>query len=265
MDTQNFCTVTEVNIDGIPVIFLRNSGQEPKPIIFLFHKLLNNKIKELSLAYVLASAGYFVVGIDMYGHGDREESFDKSRKYEFNNLFYDVYRTARDIPAIIEFLKEQKSLNLDFLNIGAVGVSIGGSIALVAGYLFKEIKFVTSIVGTCDWKYVLDNDLLSTFRFFAKSRKVMLLYDKVIRDIEEYEPINNYNFDNMIHILFLNGAMDTSMPLEAVKQYHKRFYELFSSKGKGEYLDFMVYPKAGHEVTAEMVKDLLEWLKKRAK
>lgn len=264
MNMQKFCTITEANIDGIPTIFLQNSGQEPKPIVFLFHKLLNNKIKELSLAYVLASAGYFVVGIDMYGHGDREESFDKDRKYEFNNLFHDVYRTARDVPVVIEFLKKQKSLNLDFQRIGAVGVSIGGSIALVAGYLLNEIKFVVSIIGTCDWKYVLDNDLLSTFRFFAKSRDAML-YDKVLRDIEEYEPINNYNCDNMIPILFLNGAMDTSMPFEAVNQYHKRFYELFRSKGKGDYLDFKVYQKAGHEVTAEMVKDLLEWLRMRAK
>lgn len=258
-DKKSLCIITESKINLVPVLFVENNEVRVKRVVFLFHKLLNNKLNELPLAYILANSGYFVVILDMWGHGERAGSYDITGKYEFNNLFRDIYNTANDLHIIIDYLKKNKSAGLDFNNMSAVGASVGGSIALVVGYLVHEIKYIVSIISTCHWEYMLNNKTFESFRFHAYSNPVMD-YEQLREYVNEHNPLNNYNRQSVKPILFLNGMLDTTVPITIAVEYFNHLKNIFSAYGKGEYLELKTYSHAGHEVTFEMIRDLFKWL-----
>ena len=70
-----------------------------KEAIFVLHKLLCDKTSELPLAYELAKEGYFVIIMDIMGHGERNTL--KEHKYDFQNMFYDVRKTVEDIGKVL--------------------------------------------------------------------------------------------------------------------------------------------------------------------
>ncbi|MHB1392540.1 MAG: alpha/beta hydrolase family protein [Clostridia bacterium] len=260
-------TINELDINKIPVLLLSNREKIKRPIIFVFHKLLQNKKNELALAYTLASRGYFIVVMDMYGHGDREVSFDKEKKYNFNNLFKDIYNTALNVNSVLAYLRESYEEELDFNNIGSVGVSIGASVALVSGYLVKDIKYVASVVGgPCNWKHIVGNGSFENFKFFSYSDKVME-YERVKEDIERYDPITNYKNRSMDlpDMLFLNGQLDMVVPIRLATESFNRLAEHYQDNGQEGKIQFKKFTKAGHEVTVEMLETLLDWLELRNK
>lgn len=254
--------IKKMCVNNIPLLVLSNKTNKVKPIIFLFHKLLEDKRHELPLGLLLAENDFFVVMMDMHGHGERIDSYYIEKKYDFNNLFKDIYSTANDISIIIEFLKKNMGDSLDFNNIGAIGVSIGGSIALVAGYLIDEIKFVASVIGACNWTYLVENDSFKSFKYYALSPNVFD-HSKVKQDILKYDPCNNYNQNNMVPILFQHGALDFGIPINAVKDYYQKLSVQASKYDKETSIKFINYEKAGHWVTNEMELDLVNWVKQK--
>lgn len=255
-------SIIKTFIGGIPTIFIENEVDSaiPKPIIIVFHRLLQDKEYELYINYKLARQGYFVVGIDMYGHGERR--INDTSKYDFNNLIKDSYMTASDIAHILCFLKKDMNKRLDFNHIGAIGISNGANIALVAGHLIKEIKYVVSLIGVVNWEYIVQNSLFKFFKHFAVHPEVMDK-KKVISDVFRYEPINKYNGNNLIPILFMNGSLDTAIPAKALQDYFDKFTSIFAEHNKQDKLEFMRYPNTGHEVTDDMITDLVRWINKK--
>lgn len=254
-------SIVNTVINEIPVVFVENDVDYtvPKPIIFMFHRLLQDKEYELRIDYKLAGKGFFVVGIDMFGHGERH--FSAPLKYDFNKLFKDSYMTSCDIAPILTFLKKEMNNKLDFNHIGVIGISNGANIALIAGHLFKEIKYVVSIIGVVNWEYIVKNHLFKFFKHFALYPEVMD-QEKAISDVLKYEPIEKYNGSNLIPILFMNGNLDTAVPAKALQSYYDRFISIFTKYNKQDQLGFMDYPNVGHEVTNEMITDLVNWIHK---
>lgn len=258
----NRLTINELAIDDIPVLLLNGSEKAKKPIVFVFHRLLQNKKNELALAYTLASKGFFAVLIDMCGHGDREGSFDKEKRYNFNNLFKDIYKTAVDVNGVLEFLRGTYKKELDFNSIGAIGVSIGASVALVSGYLVKDIKYIASVIGgPCNWEKHVRSGAYENFKFFSYSDKVME-YERVKEDIERYDPITNYKnrISNLPEILFLNAQLDMAVPIRIATESFNKLAEHYQANGQGEKIQFKKFNKAGHEVTVEMLETLVDWV-----
>lgn len=260
MDKKLDIIVSNEIVNNIPVLFVQNTKKIIKKVIFVFHKLLEDKTYELPLAYRLAKEDYFVVICDMYGHGEHQVSNQEMHKYEFNNVFKDIYHTAHDIRYVIQYLKLNYMDTLNFSNIGALGISIGASIALVAGYLLEEIKYVVSIIGTCSWQYIIDNSGFDSFKFHACSNPVMD-YDSVREYACKHEPINNYDQSNFKPILFLNGKLDTTISLFTVNMYVQHLREKFEEYGKGNLVELKIYNNVGHNVTAKMVNDAICWMK----
>lgn len=256
------CLVSKKNIEGIPIILIKNLKTEVKPIVFIFHKLLMCKEDQLPLGYNLASRGFFCVLIDMHGHGEREISFDKTMKYEFSDLFEDIYNTANDIHSVITFLKANYAGELDFNNMNCIGASIGGSIAVVTGYLRDDIKNIVSMVAIpCDWKNSMNADSFRTFKFFAKSKQI-IDYERMKSDMQKYEPLKYYHQGNFTgkNIIFLNGQLDTAIPVEVAHQSYQKLKDILGSQNN---ITFKRYPRVGHEVSKGMFIDLFDWLKEK--
>ena len=230
-----------------------------KDVIFLFHKLLKNKEDELPLGCFLAREGYFVVIIDMYGHGERQNSYDKLFLYDFNCLYKDVYCTASDLENIIIFLKERFG-QLCFESITAVGVSIGASVALTCGYLYPQVSRVVSLLGSLDWENEVKNNWVSPFRFSSKDKCVMQ-YELVKNDIRIYNPLFHYEDCHKPVILFMNGLLDMTIPVKSVESTCNDFKRLYASNNQEYKVSLRLYENTGHQVTYKMIEELLKWLR----
>jgi len=264
MNTFKDIIIKKEHINQIPVLMISSKEEIKKPVIFLFHKILEDKTQELPIALKLAENGFFVCIIDMCGHGERENSYYKKSAYNFNGLFKDIYGTATDVREVMDFLHHDKSKELDFDNVGVIGVSIGGSVALTASYLIAEVKFAASVIGTCNWHYLVENDMFRSFRFFSETPEV-LDSKKVQADIEKYEHCNNITSSNSVPILFQHGLCDMGIPIKCVNEYYEKISEIYTQYGKEESLKLIKYKKAGHKITSEMAIDLVNWVKEQIK
>ena len=246
-------------IEGIPVLFVYKKGK--KNLIFVFHKLLENKESELGLAYRLSIEGFFVVVIDMHGHGEREGSFEIQGLYDFNNLVIDCYKTALDVDKILCYLCNHEEYDIDMNSISCLGVSIGANVALITGYLNINISRVISIIGSLDWETPVKENKYSYFRMYAMDKHV-IQYEKVKYDIDKYHPTKHYaNLVNLPQILFLNGRLDMTVPYESAKKEINQLEKIYYENGKKHLINYKAYSKAGHNVTYSMINDLVFWLK----
>lgn len=253
--------IEQVRLDEISVLFVydqNRSGQ--KSVVYLFHKILENKEHELPLAYLLAERGYFVVLMDMRGHGARVDSFDVRRVYDFNHIYTDINLTAKDIGSVTAYLQTKSKLfDLNLQNITCVGLSIGANVALCAGYMYFNVTQVAALLGFYDWEYSVRNNLFASFRFFSVDRQV-IRYEKVKNDIRRYHPIEHYKEGiTWPRILFMNGTIDMAAPVDLVKKSFDSLYERYAAVQKQQQLTLRLYPKTGHKISNQMVDDLLQW------
>lgn len=251
--------VKEERIKEIPVLLVFKENRQAKSVIFLFHKLLNNKEQGLPLAYELAKEEYFVIILDMYGHGKREISFDTSQRYEFNHLVRDIQATVADVKTILCYEEFNSLYGLKDLSVKVVGISIGGTIALSCFMLMKEIDSMASLAGTYDLKYIIENKRLDSFKLFAASIPV-IDYERAKEEQKNLDITNHLFKEKARPILFMNGKLDTTVSIEARKEFHDELKKIYKSHGKENLIIHKDYAKTGHEVTIKMVKDLIKWL-----
>lgn len=244
-------------VDKIPILFVTKEGNEKKEIIFLLHKLLNNKESELPLAYKLAIEGYFVIILDIAGHGERN-SLEK-HKYNFQNMLLDANQTVNDIEKVIQYIKEYMLKDICIEHIGIIGTSFGGSIALMAGYRIKIINYIVCLVGTCNLRYVIENKKLQSFRpFFAIKGNIN--YEKIIDDVERFDCLKHYNSQNLKPMLFLDGKLDMTVPYKEKMLFYKDLESIFIKANREWGLKYKFYPNAGHQINTDMVQTLIVWL-----
>ena len=251
--------VKEEKIKEVPVLFVSKEDSQAKSVIFLFHKLLNNKEQGLPLAYELAKEDYLVILLDMHGHGQREISYDTSRRYEFNHLLKDIQATEADVKTILNSEKLNTLYGLKNLKIKVAGVSIGGTIALSCFMHMKEIDSMVSIAGTYDLKFIINNDRLDSFKLFAASSPV-IDYERAKEERKTLDIANYLSNEKARPALFMDGMLDTTVSIDARKEFHYELMKIYKSYGKENLIKHKEYAKTGHEVTKQMVKDLIEWL-----
>ena len=260
-----YIIVRKINVQAIPCLLVYNNIASTKSIVFIFHKLLENKESELSLAYKLAEEGFFVVTIDMRGHGERENSYEKIGLYEFNNLIKDCFGTANDALEIITYFKTSNEFKLDYNDLTCIGISIGANIALMTGYLSETVNRVVSLIGSLDWEDSIKNNKFISFRFHSRN-KSMIQYENVENDILKYNPIFNYpKLKRLPKLLFSNGLLDATIPIESATLYYKEMEKIYHNQGCKKLIEMKTYAKTGHYVTYKMTDDLFCWLKNENK
>lgn len=254
------CSIKEITISNIPLLFVYQSLTEHNKIVFLFHKLLENKFCELPMAYKLAREGYFVVVMDVHGHGEREDSFDKLGFYDFNMLYKDAYETAKDINTIIIYLKTLYQ-KLDYSSIICIGASNGANIAFMAGYLVQNVTHIISLIGSLNWEFSIKNRSLHTFQKFAKESS-MFEYRIVQKDIQQYNPIHRFStLEQLPYVLFQNSVLDATIHIDSAEDSFRKLTQIYKEKNQENIISLKKYKRTGHYVSKIMVDDLIEWLK----
>lgn len=254
------CIIRKRKINNISVLFVYNDTNLKKEVVFVFHQLLENKESMLPLAYHLAMHNYFVVLLDLFEHGENINSFEIRQEFNFQNYYECVYKTAKDIEDVyIDIMCTNKEIIVHNSQISCVGVSAGADVALIAGYLYNNIKTVISVIGTLNWN--INSKKLSEFKFYSRERRA-LDHNKITNDIQNYDPLLNYpNLKHLPRLMLLNGVLDTTMPISTVCEAYEKMREIYVNACCQHKIGMIKYKKAGHRLTAEMIKDVAKILK----
>lgn len=256
---EEFIKISTVKKNDLPVLICCDNKREKKNPIILLHRLLEDKESELMLAYYLARQGYFVAVPDLLYHGDSSDSIRKKKKMDFNKFFSEIGRSMELIHNVINLLTKQYDSYLHMDNLGIVGSSYGGMLALTAGYRFAEIQYVVSLCASANWQQLIDRQTFEAFRLFSEDRPVVDS-ERVRASILVYDPIYHIVEYKDKPVLMMNGALDTTFTYKLVQPFSEKLEMHYTNMKCGEKFQWKKYPHAGHKVTYEMINNLLEWL-----
>lgn len=114
----------------------------PPPVIILIHGLGDHKNADYIRAgeKFLREAGYAVLRIDLYNHGDRKKNDYKFNlrdgyRYHSRNI---ITQSVFDLRRTIDFIEQSE--NLDGTRIGYFGISLGGVIGTILSGVDERIK-----------------------------------------------------------------------------------------------------------------------------
>lgn len=253
-------TIDKRKIKEIPVLFFYNRAIVKKKVIILLHQLLEDKESEMTLAYYLALQGYFVIIPDLRYHGESRNSLRGSMKFDFNTIYTEMDKSMELILELIEFIENDNCFCLDKDNIGIVGTSYGGMLALTAGYYIPKITHIAALSTSANWEVLVNNRSFETFRLFSKQRPVVNK-ELVEKYILEYDPIYHIKDYKDKFVIMMNGALDTTFSYRIVGPFVDKMKAYYESIDYPERYTWKKYERSGHKVTYYMICDLLEWLK----
>ena len=104
------------------------ADSNPAPTIIVCHGFNADKADRMDITRFLQPAGYNVLMLDFRGHGRSEGKYCSLGHHEY-----------KDLESAISWLSERK-----FTPIGALGLSMGGTIALLTQAKNKELEAVVS-------------------------------------------------------------------------------------------------------------------------
>ena len=115
--------------DGVKIAATWYPGDRGKPGLVLIHQLGHNRSDWRSFAFDCQEKGYYVLAIDLRGHGQSTEG-KNGRKLDFQKFTETDYGDMKfDVAAGVQWLLKEGSA--DPKKIGIVGASIGANHALL--------------------------------------------------------------------------------------------------------------------------------------
>lgn len=169
------------------------------PVIILIHGLGDNKNADYIRAgeNILRTAGYAVLRIDLYNHGERKK-YDLGFDLKGENRYYSrdvIMRSVFDLRRAIDVIEQTE--NLDASRIGYFGISLGGVIGTVLSGVDDRIRVpVIALAGG-----------RMNFMFGSKA------FSKSIRDLFlSIDPIHFVRKISPRPLLMLNANEDEVIP-----------------------------------------------------
>lgn len=196
----------------------RREDAAAKGCILFFHGLGASKDVQLSDLESLAKHGFMAVGVDNVGHGDRRyPDFDKRLSQDHSGyekeFIHAVEATAREIPQLIEALAQVGYIRQE--RVGALGISMGGSITYAAILHEPRLKAAVTLVASPKW-----------------------LVD------EPESPHHHLEGFNTIHLLSQTGGRDTTVPSTPAREFHERLKSFYPDYN--ERFAYVEYPESDH-------------------
>lgn len=258
MSQYDKCTIWyEKLFDQIPVICASNNQVSNQRLILLYHQYLDRKESMLNFAFRLAQENYFTVCIDIDRHGDRN-NYDK--KFPSRELYNVVFQTAEEVSSVIDYFAQIYNIHTD--NVAALGVSLGGKVALASSMKDERITHVASLLSAPNFPKIANEHKEKVLtRFFADNSTYSKEY---LREINEnakiYDPYFNIEKFTNKQSLFINGTLDTTFPISMIKDFQEKLHK-YNEKNDSIH-EFVAMPGTGHQINNEMIGMTMEWIKK---
>lgn len=196
----------------------------PQPTVILLHGLSGNRGEMLSVAKALVPAGYNAVLYDLRNHGDSEG--------EISTL---GYRETEDVQAVVNELLQRDDVDAD--NIGLMGHSMGGIIAVRAAGRVPELKAVIA-----QSSFTSINDLAADFIPLLTGGSAMPFLSQMLDrlagvPVTEVNSLNDLNTLDFPPLLYVHGDADAVVNVN----HSQRLYDASRSTK-----DLYIVDGAGH-------------------
>jgi len=243
---------SNIFIGNIPSILLTpKDGSKPYPTIFLYHGWGSNTERQRFRGFILCSLGYQVIIPCAAYHGTRNPVDHNNVYYAVNYFWRVVINNIEESDGLIQ--KVVMNFNADPNRMGVIGNSMGGFTS--AGIFAKNKNIKTAVIfnGSCDWE-------CSNKIFMKQLKSGNTDIGKSIEEkINKYDPSNNLKDIINRPMLLLHGDHDTTVSIEAQREFYKKALPLYEDKDK---LNFIEYPNLNHFVTTNMMEEAAIWFDK---
>ncbi|HOX55168.1 MAG: alpha/beta fold hydrolase [Candidatus Omnitrophica bacterium] len=185
-------------------------NEQASPTIIICHGFGTNRSDVLVLADFIERAGYNIFLFDFRGHGESQGWYTSFG-----------YLEQKDLEAACEFLKQNQAIKSKAF--GVLGVSMGGSIAIMTAAKSDDIKAVVA-----DSPYIdLDTSIIRHARMLLKipgdffGRLAIFSYRlRFFVDSSKISPLKEIPKISPRAVMIISGAKDKRMPsFDAEKLY----------------------------------------------
>lgn len=242
--------------DRIPVLAVYRDATSAGPLVVVVHGFTGRKEVVLSLAYDLAAQGYLAVALDVFGHGERKYAdFEGRFATDFPQEFFcAVDRTARDVSMVIDhFCALGKTRKGD---VGIVGVSMGGFIALASAYLDRRIQVCASVLATPVW-----SDFLEQFwvRGIPELEISPTSRDEALAErIASKQPFSWISHYQPRALLLVSAGKDPFIPQQGFRDFVNLAHPIYQDI-PGARLELAEFPNFGHQFIDAMVQRVVDF------
>ncbi|KPL58548.1 phospholipase [Rossellomorea vietnamensis] len=213
---------------------------ESNKVIIIYHGWGGSALGYRDLAEELAGEGFNVVVPEIIYHDTRQPLADHFESKTVQAYFWETIITTID-----EYHDFMKTVGIDKENVILVGSSMGGGIA--NGIFAREpmIGGLVNINGS--------GSFVLTEKLFRERDGRGDIPDQLKKRLMDYDPVERK--PGLSPVLLMHGDSDAIMPIEGQMDYDRYLKE------NRRHVDFRVYEGVNHQITLEMIGDLICWLK----
>jgi len=237
----------------IPVITCYPQGAEQLPLVLVNHGTNGCAEGILPFAKRIANEGFFCVCIDAYWHGKRSDGTLQEKLsplvYKKNYLEL-LLHMADDMSAIINYYEKDARVNPK--KVGMTGISQGGYVAFLTMTKDNRITAAAPIIGSPD---LTDQ--------YGNSPPWREIAPEVQKEVRFHNPLEQYEKMSATALLIQNCIEDKIVPITGVRRLDSVLKPLYK-KNPDQYR-LIEYPVLGHEVTDEMLENVVLWMSEKLK
>ena len=210
--------------------------------IILYHGWGTDADSYSHFAEEIANNGFRVIVPEIIYHDTRNIVDNHFNKEVIQNYFWKTI-----VESIEEFDEFNEELGIPLEQVILVGSSMGG---FIANGIFASSKIGGLVNINGSGSFLLSERL---FRKMANRPDIHFEEEQMLR---KYDPVERENCHSPV--LLMHGDSDQTVPLDGQMDYFKHLTEV---KGRND-VDLLIYQNINHQVTTEMIKDLMVWLNK---
>lgn len=211
--------------------------------IILYHGWGTDADSYSSLAKDVAKKGFLVIVPEIIYH-DTRNLLDN----HFNKEIIQHYFWKTIVESIEEFDEFAEELGVPLKKTILVGSSMGG---FIANGIFASSKYLGGLVNiNGSGSFLLSEKL---FRKMDNRPDIPVEEEQLLN---KYNPVRRKNCGSPV--LLMHGDSDRTVPVDGQRDY---FNHLTEVEGRND-VDLLIYENINHQVSLEMLKDLMGWLNK---
>jgi uncharacterized protein len=211
--------------------------------IILYHGWGTDADSYSNLAEDITKKGFRVIVPEIIYHDTRN-----LLENHFNKEIIQKYFWKTIVESIEEFDEFTKELGIQLQKTIIAGSSMGGFIANGIFASSKNLGGLVNINGSGSF-------LLSERQFRKMDNRPEIPVEEEMM-LRKFNPVERKNCNSPV--LLMHGDSDQTVPVEGQKDYLKHLTEVEGRKD----VDLLIYKDINHQISQEMLKDLMVWLNK---
>ncbi len=249
MASQNNTIVSEIELAGIPCLWVKPNNNEIAATVILYHGWSSYKEYLQFFASTISQYGYQVILPDLLHHGERGILNYADVNVQITNFWPIITQTVVESKDLIDSVV--KTCNADINKLAVIGESLGGFSAAGVFAHNTFIKCLVNLNGSCAWEKA--EEVFGNVLGMPPKKEDLSL-------IRKYDPILHKDKLNLRPMLLIHGTPDTVVPIESQKYFYNQILPIYGESN--EDLKFVEISRLNHYITINMTEDTVNWLDK---